>query len=68
MARFLIILGIGLIALGLIWYFVPWLVNWFGKLSGDIRIETEQTHFYMPITSMIIVSLILSIIFSLFNR
>lgn len=68
MARFLIILGIGLIALGLIWYFIPWLVNWFGKLPGDIRIETEQTHFYMPITSMIIVSLILSIIFSLFNR
>ena len=68
MARFLIILGIGLIALGLIWHFVPWLVNWFGKLPGDIRIETKQTHFYMPITSMIIVSLILSIIFSLFNR
>ncbi len=68
MSRWFIMAGTVLILTGIIWHFAPWLLNWFGKLPGDIRIEGEHTRIFIPITSMLIVSIILSIIFNLFNR
>ena len=68
MSRWFIMAGTVLIRTGIIWHFAPWLLNWFGKLPGDIRIEGEHTRIFIPITSMLIVSIILSIIFNLFNR
>ena len=65
MARWFIVGGIILIAIGLILYFAPSLVNWFGKLPGDIRIEKENSKVFLPITSMIIVSVVLTIIINL---
>jgi Protein of unknown function (DUF2905) len=43
-------------------------LNWFGKLPGDIRYESERVHFYAPIISMLLVSLALSLIFYLLRR
>ncbi len=65
--RWLIIAGIVLIIFGVIIKFAPWLVNWFGKLPGDIRIEKENSRVYFPITSMIIVSVALTLLLNLFR-
>ena len=65
MARWFIIAGAILILIGLIIWFAPSVVNWFGKLPGDIRIEKENSKVFIPITSMIIVSVVLTIIINL---
>lgn len=43
-------------------------LSWFGRLPGDIRIEGESTRVFVPITSMVIVSIVLSIAVTLFQR
>lgn len=68
MAKIFITLGIIFIVIGTLWHFAPWLLNWFGKLPGDIRYEGEDTTFYMPVVSMIIVSVVLSFLLHLFLR
>ena len=42
--------------------------SWFGRLPGDIRIETESTRVLIPITSMLIVSVAASVLLSLLRR
>ena len=66
MQRILIILGIVLLVVGLAW---PWLqkIGLF-RLPGDILIERENCRFYFPITSMIILSLVFSLLLWLFRR
>ena len=68
MGRWLILTGAVLVALGLALHFLPGLLNWFGRLPGDIRIETERGRFFFPITSMLIVSLVLTLLINLFRR
>lgn len=41
---------------------------WFGHLPGDIRIETENVKVYIPLASMLLVSLALSLVLALINR
>jgi len=66
--KLLITIGLILVALGIVMNYVPWLVNWFGKLPGDIRIEDENKSLFIPITSSIVISIILSIIANLLFR
>lgn len=42
--------------------------NWFGKLPGDIHYEGQRVQVYIPLVSMLIVSLALSLIFYLLRR
>ena len=42
--------------------------RWLGRLPGDIRIEREHGAFYFPIVTCIIISIVLSLIFSIFRR
>jgi len=66
MQRILIIVGAGLLLTGLLW---PWLSRFgLGRLPGDIRIETENGFFYLPITSCVIVSIVLSLVLWFFRR
>lgn len=66
MSRFLITLGIVLIAAGLLW---PLLQKvGFGRLPGDIVIEREGFRLYIPLATSILVSVILSVAFWLFSR
>ena len=65
MARWFIIGGIILVVIGLILHFAPGVFSWFGKLPGDIRIENENSRVYIPITSMILVSIALTILVNL---
>ena len=62
MARWFIIAGVILVIIGLILWIAPWLINWFGKLPGDIRIENENNRVFIPVTSMILVSIILTVV------
>lgn len=68
MSRWLIIAGLLLVAIGLTLQYAPGLLNWFGRLPGDIRIESERGRVFVPITSMLVVSIVLSLLFSLFRR
>jgi hypothetical protein len=62
----LIALGVGLILVGLlIW---SGSLSWFGRLPGDIRLERETVRIYIPITSMLLVSLGLSLVLYLVRR
>jgi hypothetical protein len=66
MHRTLILIGLILVAVGLLW---PWLSKLpLGQLPGDIVIRREHFSFYFPITTMILASLVLSGILWLFNR
>lgn len=68
MGRGLIIAGLLLVGVGLVLHFAPWLLSWFGRLPGDIRIEGDNGQVFIPITSMILISLALTLILNLFNR
>ena len=58
MQRALIVLGIVIIAVGIGW---PWLSKLpLGRLPGDIIVDRENAKFYFPITTMILISLLLS--------
>ena len=43
-------------------------LSWFGRLPGDIRIQSENVRIYIPITSMILISLALSLLLGIINR
>jgi hypothetical protein len=66
--KILILLGILLVLVGLALVYAPWLVNWFGRLPGDIRIERDGGRVFIPITSMVIVSVVISLILNIFFR
>jgi hypothetical protein len=60
--------GIGLLVAvigGLAW--AGWL-SWFGRMPGDIRIERGGTTVFIPLTSMLLVSIVLSAVLALIRR
>ncbi len=61
-SQLLIILGLGILILGLVLQFAPWLISWFGKLPGDVDYRTQNTIVLIPFTSMIILSLFISLL------
>ncbi|MCQ4264476.1 DUF2905 domain-containing protein [Stutzerimonas stutzeri] len=68
MARWMIIAGAALLLLGVTWHYFPWLLNWLGRLPGDIRIESERSRVFIPITSMVVLSVLLTVLVNLFRR
>lgn len=66
MQRTLIILGAVLLVVGLLW---PWIQKFgLGRLPGDIAIERENFKFFFPLTTSIIISIVLTILIWLFTR
>ncbi len=66
MGKWLVIVGLVLILLGIAW---PWLSRLgLGHLPGDIRIERKGYSFYFPVTSSIVVSLLLSLLLWIFRK
>ena len=68
MGKWFITAGTLLLLVGLALLYAPWLVNWFGKLPGDIRYESGGNRIFIPITSMIVLSIVLSIVVNLLRR
>jgi len=66
--KILIAAGILLIIIGLILYYFGARLSWIGHLPGDIRIEKENFRFYFPVTTMILISIVLSVIIWLVKR
>jgi len=66
MQRLLIVLGVILVAIGLLW---PWIAKLgLGRLPGDIRIERDGFGFYFPLTTGIIISLVISLVLWLLRK
>lgn len=66
MARTLVIIGLVVVAVGLLW---PWLGRLgLGRLPGDIVIERGNSSFYFPIVTCLLVSVVLSVVLWLFGR
>lgn len=62
----LVALGVGLVVVGLLVW--SGALGWFGRLPGDIRIERESVHIYIPLVSMLLVSVALSLLLYLIRR
>jgi Protein of unknown function (DUF2905). len=67
LGKFLVIIGAIIILLGAILW-SGFALKWLGRLPGDIRIEREHSVFYFPIVTCIIISIVLSLLFSIFRR
>lgn len=66
MQRALIIIGLALVAAGLLW---PWISKLgLGRLPGDIRVESDSGGFYFPIVTCLVISVILSLLLWIFRR
>ena len=62
----IVVAGVILVMIGaLVW--MGWL-SWFGRLPGDIRIERPNTRVYAPLTSMLLVSVVVSLIIAIVRR
>ncbi len=68
MGRWLIIFGLILIITGVVLSFAPWLINWFGRLPGDIHWQSQRCKVFIPVTSMIVISIVLTVLINLFKR
>jgi len=62
----LIVAGVVLTAVGVLAY--TGLLGWFGRLPGDISFESGNTRVYIPITSMLVVSVVLSVVGHIITR
>jgi hypothetical protein len=66
MAKWLVIIGVIFILVGVAW---PWLSKLgIGHLPGDIYIERKGFSFYFPITTSIVISLVLSVLYWIFRK
>ena len=64
----LMVLG-GIIALiGVLVRFAPGVFGWFGNLPGDIRIESENVRVFIPLGTMIVLSLLATLVLNLIGR
>jgi choline-glycine betaine transporter len=67
LGKFIAVIGVIITLLGLVTWsgFAP---KWLGRLPGDIRIEREHSAFYFPIVTCIILSILISLLLSIFRR
>jgi hypothetical protein len=66
MARFLIVLGLVILVAGLLWPYLSQIG--LGRLPGDIVIERKNVTFYFPLMTCLLISMLFSAIFWIFNR
>ncbi len=63
-----VLIGGAALLIGLALRFAPGLLSWFGHLPGDIRVEGQRSTFFVPITSMIVVSVLATIVVNIVWR
>lgn len=66
--KYIIVIGLGILIIGLLVYFLHDKLNWIGRLPGDIRIERENFRFYFPIVTMILFSLLITLIINIIKK
>lgn len=67
MGKYIIFSGVLIILAGIVIYFFHNKLNWIGNLPGDIRIEKENFRFYFPLTTMILLSVLINITVRIFR-
>ena len=67
LGKMLILLGVFIIAIGVL-LLIGDKIPWIGRLPGDILIKKKNFTFYFPITTSIIISIILTLLFTLFRK
>ena len=65
-ALIVVVIGFVMVGFGLLMW--AGALSWFGRLPGDLNLGNERTRVFIPITSMLIVSLILSLVVWLVRR
>jgi membrane protein implicated in regulation of membrane protease activity len=58
--------GVLLVVIGLLVW--SGALSWFGRLPGDIRVERPGMRVYVPITSMLLLSVVVSVLLAIFRR
>ena len=66
--KYIIIIGIALVVVGIIIYFFHDKLHWIGRLPGDIRVEKGNFRLYFPLTTIILLSIILTVILAIIRR
>jgi hypothetical protein len=66
--KYLVIIGLGIIAVGLAVYFLHDKLHWIGRLPGDIRVERDNFRFYFPLTTMVLFSVLLTLLINLIKK
>jgi len=64
--QLIVAVGLVLVVIGLV-TMTGWL-GWFGHLPGDIRIERPNVRVYVPIVSMLLISILLSVVSYVLRR
>lgn len=62
LGKYLILIDGAILVLGIFIYFFGGTLKWFGHLPGDIHIEKENFRFYFPITTLILINLVIYLI------
>jgi len=65
---YLLVIGGVIVVAGLLIYFFHDKLHWIGHLPGDIRIERENFRMYIPITTMLVLSALLSLVLYLVRK
>ena len=68
MSKLFIFLGFLLIFLGIIFHYFGENFKWFGNLPGDIKIGQNNFKIFIPFTSMILLSILLTVIVNVFKK
>ena len=66
--KYIALIGGLIVFIGVIIYFFHDKLHWIGRLPGDIRVEKENFRFYFPITTMIILSILVTLPIRLFRK
>lgn len=66
--KYIVFAGIIIVMIGVVVYFFHDKLQWFGRLPGDIRVERENFKFFFPVTTMILISLLLTLVMNIIKR
>lgn len=66
--KYIVIIGVIVIVIGLLVWFAGDKLNWFGNLPGDIKVEKKNVRVFFPITTMLLLSALLSLLLWVFRR
>ncbi|MDF2190857.1 DUF2905 domain-containing protein [Paraflavitalea sp. CAU 1676] len=66
--KFIIVIGLAVVFIGVIIYFFHDKLHWIGRLPGDIRVEKGNVRFYFPVTTLILFSLLVSGVIALVKK
>ena len=66
--KYIIIAGVIIVFIGIIIYFFGDKLGWLGRLPGDIHVEKQNVKVYFPVTTMIVISIILTLLVNLIKK